>query len=153
MNTEDLKNLVQYIVAQAKELIPKDAGEFAPVNYACIFCQNKEEYSSILELAKQMGKVSQVTKSGLLFQIEPLATVAGNLQLLKIRAPDPTRPERGDADFTLLNYGDFKKAHLGQKGFALIDKGDFEMIEYVEPSAPVRVYFSNPPLDKQLGLV
>ncbi|MDD5341734.1 MAG: hypothetical protein PHI73_00115 [Patescibacteria group bacterium] len=152
MNIDDLKNTIQDIIAQAEVLKRKFVNDPAPVNYACIFCQNDEEYTSVINLAGQLGKVVQETKTGPLFQIAPLPTVAGNLQLLKIRKPDPTRPERGDADFTLSNYDEFKKAHLNQKGFSLIDKGNFEMIEYMEPGTAVRVYFSNPPLDKQLGI-
>lgn len=153
MNIEDFKSIIKDIVTQAEKLMHKIIDESAPVNYACIFCQSDEEYSNFLTLAKHMGKMVQESSSGFLFQIEPLPTVAGNLQLLKIRHPDPTRPERGDADFTLSNYSEFKKTHLGQKGFSLIDKGHFEMIEYMDPAFNVRVYFSHPPLDQQLGIV
>lgn len=153
MNIEDFKNIVKNIVVQAQALMQKYIKESAPVNYACIFCQNDEEYESFFKFTNQIGKVIQETKTGLVFQIQPLITVAGELRLLKIRTPDPTRPERGDADFTLSNYDEFKKTYLGQKGFSLINKETFEMIEIVDPNFNVRVYFSNPPLDKQLGLV
>lgn len=152
MDTEDLENIAKDIVTQAHALMRKFVSDQAPVNYACIFCQNDEEYALFLDLARQIGKVVQETKAGPIFQIDPLPTVAGNLRLLKIRNPDPTRPERGDADFTLSNYDEFKKKYLCQKGFSLIDKGNFEMIEVIHPDFPVRVYFSNPPLDKQLGI-
>lgn len=152
MNIEDLKNIVKNIVAQADSLKRQLLSDPAPVNYACIFCQNDEEYTSFLEMAKQMGKVVQHTKAGPVFQIEPLSTVAGVLYLLKIRKPDPTRPERGDADFTLSNYDEFKKEHINQKGFKLIDKGNFEMIEYKSPDSNVLVYFSNPTLAEVLSI-
>ena len=152
MNIEDLKNIVKNIVAQADSLKRQFLSNPTPVNYACIFCQSDDEYSSFLEMAKQMGKVVQNTKAGPVFQIEPLPTVAGVLHLLKIRKPDPTRTERGDADFTLSNYDKFKKEHINQKGFKLIDKGDFEMIEYVAPKPSVLVYFSNPTLAEVLGI-
>lgn len=144
--------MIKDIVAQAEKLMHKIIDESAPVNYACIFCQNDEEYISFLKLSNKIGKMIKESSSGFLFQIKPLSTVAGNLQLLKIRHPDPSRPERGDADFTLSNYCEFKKTHLDQKGFSLIDKGHFEMIEYMNPAFNVRVYFSHPPLDQQLGL-
>jgi len=71
--------------------------------------------------------------------------------LLKIRKPDPTRPELGDADFTVENYPEFKQRHLSKTGFSLIQKRkDFEMLELADPKFHVRAYFSNPPLDKQL---
>jgi hypothetical protein len=30
---------------------------------------------------------------------------------------------------------------------------DFEMIELIEKECPVRAYFSNPPLNEQLGII
>jgi hypothetical protein len=96
--------------------------------------------------------VVEETSTGPLFHIQPLNTIAGKLRLLKIRKPDTTRLELGDADFTVSNYPEFKKKYLSQKGFSLIVRKNFEMIELVDPKFSVRAYFSNPPLDKQLGI-
>lgn len=152
MNIEDLKNIVKNIVVQADELKRTLINESAPVNYACIFCQNDDEYASFLNIAKQLGTVVQETKAGPVFHIEPIQTVAGDLRLLKIRKPDPNRPERGDADFTLSDYTSFKSAHLGNSGFKLIERDDFEMIEYTFPNTDVLIYFSNPTLAEVLGI-
>lgn len=123
------------------------------MNYACIFAQSKREYEELLQAAQKLGSVIKETPTGSLFQIESLQTVSGPLQLLKVRAPDETRPERGDADFTVSDYAAFKKANLKKSGFKLVEREDFEMIELMDPSFDVRVYFSHPPLDEQLGLV
>jgi hypothetical protein len=154
MTTDDLKKLVKEIVAQANNFKNELISEDAPVNYACIFSQSDEEFNILLEVTKKLGgKVVIETQAGPVFQIEPLLTVAGDLQLLKIRKPDDKRPERGDADFTLSNYNKFKKAHLSKPGFKLIKRDTFEMIEAVSSDYNVLVYFSNPPLDKQLGII
>ena len=91
-------------------------------------------------------------KSGILFKIKPLQTVSGILRLLKIRIPDKTRPERGDADFTIKNFSEFENKYLGKPGFKLMPKDNFYMIELMDKEFDVRVYFSNPPLDKQLNI-
>lgn len=153
MNAEDLKNIVKDIVAQAEQVKQRIINDTAPVNYACIFCQNDEEYASFLDAAKEIGKVVQDTHTGPVFQIPHLETVAGDLQILKIRKFDPTRPERGDADFTLSDYKTFKQEHLHQSGYKLIDKSDFEMIEYKDPKENVLLYFSNPTLGQVLGIL
>ncbi len=152
MDAAILKQLVEEIVKKADDLKNKHTSEKnAPVNYACIFAQNTEQYSTLLVVAKELGKVIMETPMGPVYHIRPLKTVAGNLQLLKIRKPDKTRPELGDADFTVENYPEFKKKHFKKLGFKLIQKReDFEMIELVDPESDVRAYFSNPPLDKQL---
>ena len=159
MLKEELKNLIQSIVSQAKELKDKHlVGDNSKVNYAAIFSQSDNEYKDLLEGIKKIGGVVVDTNSlegfktetGPLFKITPLYTVAGSLKLVKIRKPDKTRPERGDADFTVDNYEKFKKEFLGKEGFKLIKRGDFEMIEIIDSEFNVRVYFSNSPLDKQL---
>ncbi len=153
MNIEDLKNKVKDIVENATELKNKHIDDKnTPVNYACIFSQNKEEYEALLETAKKIGVVIQETPSGFLFHIEPLRTVSGVLKLLKIRIPDPTRPELGDADFTILDFPAFEKTYLPKNGFKIMHKENFYMIELMDPAFDVRAYFSNPPLDVQLNI-
>jgi hypothetical protein len=147
---------LHHIVEQAKKLKNLHTSEKnAPVNYACIFCQNEQEYEQFYTAASEMGKVIKETPSGELFHIRPIDTVAGKLQLVKIRKPDPTRPERGDADFTVADYETFKKAHLGKDGFKLIgNRPDIiEMIELMDPSFDVRAYFSQVPLDAFYKLI
>ena len=153
MKIEGLKIKVQDIVKQATSLKNKYImDKNTPVNYACIFSQSKEEYEELLEAVQKIGNIIKETPTGLLFYINPLNTVSGVLKLLKVRLPDATRPELGDADFTISNFSDFKKKYLSKDGFKLIKREDFEMIELIDSEFDVRVYFSNPPLDKQLDI-
>ena len=154
MEAEGLKLMVQEIVKQATALKNKHIdNKKAPINYACIFSQTQKEYNEMLAAAGKIGSVREEMSTGILFQISPLKTVSGILKLLKIRIPDVTRPERGDADFTIPNYPGFKKKYLPRAGWKLIRKReDFEMLELMDPEFNVRVYFSNPPLDRQLGI-
>jgi hypothetical protein len=150
---DGLQKLLREIVEQAQKLKDKHTEErAAKVNYACVFTQSQKEYDILTNSANKMGKVVKDTPTGPLFNITPLGTVAGKLRLVKIRLPDKTRPERGDADFTVHDYSAFKKACLAKPGFKLILRDTSEMIELIDPEFDVRAYFSNPPLDRQLGL-
>lgn len=154
MTTQTLKNLIQEIVSQAYQLKETIIDEASPVNYACIFAQSEEKYAMLIEATKEISIIIAIeTTMGPVFKIHPLETIAGKLQLLKIRKPDPQRPEQGDADFTLQDYLRFKKEHLGKAWYTLIERENFEMIEYQDPDSDVLVYFSHPPLDVQLGIV
>ena len=147
MNQLEFCILVKQIVENARNLKDLHTTEKnALVNYACIFCQSDNEFESFLELAGKMGEVVKTTPKGPLFKISPIKTAAGPLQILKIRAPDKTRLERGDADFTVADYNVFKASVLGRQFFKLIEKKDFEMIELFDPNSKlnVRAYFSNP---------
>jgi hypothetical protein len=153
MKIDELKKLVQDIVKKAKALKDKHTSEIdAPINYACIFCQSNEQFNELIILTKKLGKIIEETPTGPLFQIKPIETIAGKLQLLKIRKPDDKRPELGDADFTIKNYSEFKKKHLSKKGFKLIIREKFEMMELIDKEFDVLAYFSNPPLDEQFGI-
>ncbi len=153
MNTEDLKIKVKNIVEKATVLKNKHINDKnTPVNYACIFSQSEGEYKELLEVARKIGKVIKETPTGLLFHIEPLQTVSGILKLLKIRIPDPTRSELGDADFTVFNFSEFEKKYLTKPNFKLMQKPDFYIIELMDSEFDVRAYFSNPPLDIQLDV-
>ena len=148
-----MKIKVQSIVEKATTLKNKHIEEKnIPVNYACIFAQTEEEFEELLEVTRKIGEVIKETPTGPIFHIEPLQTVSGVLKLLKIRIPDSTRPELGDADFTVPNFPEFEKKYLSKRGFKLIQREDFKMIELMDPEFDVRAYFSNPPLDEQLGV-
>jgi len=153
MSQINIINLAVDIVEKAYELKNKftDATN-APVNYAWVFCQNDDEYDELKKLSGEIGKVIEDTPSGPLYHVKPIDTVAGQLKLLKIRNPDTTKPERGDADFTVSNYPEFKNKYLQQDKFKLIPRPTFEMIELMDSNFNVRAYFSYPPLDKQLGI-
>ncbi len=155
MDDSGFEDLVVEIVREAQALKDARTSETeAPVNYACVFAQNSHEFAELLRHADNLGKLVQETPNGPLYQIRPLQTSAGPLQLLKIRTPDVTHFDRGDADFTVSDYASFKRDVLKKPGFTVISKReDFEMIELLDPAFRVRAYFSNPPLDLQLGLV
>lgn len=153
MKNQNLISLVKNIVDEAKKLKDNHTDEkSAPVNYACIFSQNKTEYQDLMNEAEKIGEVLRETKTGNIYKIDPLETPAGLLKILKIRKPDKTRPEKGDADFTVSDYQEFKKKYLSKVGFKLIERPNMEMIELIDPDFDVRAYFSNPPLDQQFGL-
>jgi hypothetical protein len=153
MDQEDLKIIAKEIVRKATILKNKytDQKE-APVSYVAIFCQNDEEFSEFTKIVKTFSTVINETPTGIHYRIPPINTVSGPFEILKIRIPNKARPERGDADYNVENYEEFKKRHLRLKGFKLIKRKDHEMVELMELGADVRVYFSNPHVDKLLGI-
>ena len=133
--SREMKNiigLVKDIVEETKSLKDVYIKIDAPVNWACIFAHDDQEYAMLLKNAEKIGKIIKETPTGMIFHIKPIETVAGKLRLLKIRTPDITRVERGDADFTINEYDKFKRAFLNKKGFKFIQRENFEMIELMD---------------------
>jgi hypothetical protein len=92
MTLSELQILTKEIVKQAQILKDKHTNEGpSPVNYACIFSQNENEYQKLMQAVETIGKVIKETPTGNLYQINPIKTSAGLLRLLKIRMPDMTR--------------------------------------------------------------
>lgn len=154
MMKDQFINIVRELVKDACALKNKHTkATDAEVNYACIFPQSESEYDDFFAIANSIGTVAKETPTGMLFLVDPIDTVSGDLRLVKVRKPDPTRTERGDADFTVADYDSFKSEILKLAGTQLIERPEMEMIELMEDGVDVRVYFSNPPMDKQLGIV
>lgn len=152
---KNINEIIKYIVSETLKLnslyLPN---EQVCINYSAIFCQNDEEFDAFNAEAMLLGIVIEDTPTGPLYKfINPLKTSAGPLWLLKIRKPDLTRPQRGDADFTLKDYASFKNAYLPDSlHFSLIKRKDFEMIELKDIHFDVLSYFSNPPLTEQYNI-
>lgn len=122
------------------------------VSYCCIFAHEDDEFHELVNSLAGVGVLASQTATGPVFVIPPIETVAGPLRVLKVRKPDVTRPERGDADFAARDYSLLKRTNLGRHGISLITRPEFEMIEAVAPEFNVRVYFSNPPVEKHAGI-
>lgn len=153
MDADDLKNIVKEIIIKSTILKDKYTNQkSALVSYVAIFCQNNQELKEFTKIVKTFSTIINETPTGIHYRIPPLDTISGKLEILKIRIPDKTRHERGDADYNVDNFEDFKKKYLPLNEFKLIKRPNHEMIELMESGADVRVYFSNPHIDKLLGI-
>lgn len=149
----DLKETVGYIAEKSRELKDKYTNEpNAPIEFACIFCQNDAEYEEYSRQIKPLGKSVQDTSTGYTYLLEePVKTKSGPLRLVKVRKPDPQRKEKGDADFN-TDYRKLKETYLGKPNFELIVQGDFEMMRIFDTDFDVMTCFYNTPLSKILGI-
>lgn len=154
MNINDVYDLVKDIVNKSNILKNKYTDEInAKVNYACIFCKDEDEFNNYIAiLKKDNNDIIEDTYSGPLFRLKDLETVAGMLKLLKVRRYDDKHLDLGDADFTVNNYEKFKDKYIDKPNFKLISGDGYEMLELMEEGNEVRTYFSNPPLDEELGI-
>jgi hypothetical protein len=149
----NLITTINSIVSRSGELKNKftDASS-APVEFACIFCQNEQEYKQFTDSIKKLGKVVEKTNSGFTYLLhKPIQTNAGPLRLVKIRKPDVSRTERGDADFN-TEYNVFKEKYQNNLGFELVKRDTFEMIRLSSPDFDTMACFSNVPKSEVLGI-
>lgn len=150
---EVFNKTIVYVVQKCVELKNKYVEELMDIDYVCIFSHSEDEYNNLINLARAIGIVVDETKTGPVFKFNnPPQTVAGKPKLLKIRIPDPTRPQRGDVDFN-SDYERFKNKYLDNEGFKLVKSWDgHEMVELRDDNFDVLVYFSQIPLSRDLGV-
>lgn len=144
----NITEIIQQIITQSTTLKDKYTDKKSVSNlWVCIFSQSEEEYQRLLAEAKDLGNIFEDTPSGPKILLrEPIA----GARVLKVRQFDPTKTERGDVDFSISDYKNFKAKYLqDSEHFKLIERDTFEMIELMESGGAVRAYFSNPPIEEQ----
>lgn len=156
MDKQELINIINYIINQGLEAIKDNTRENinAFIDYVAIFSRDQTEFDKLNIIVKSIGiEVDKNTaKTGLTYLLyKPIQTSAGLLKLVKIRLPDPTRPQRGAPDFKIPNYQEFKNKYLTKSGnFALMVRKEYEMIEI--KGVDVLVYIPDNTLGERLKI-
>jgi len=153
MSKNELEKIVEYIVAQGLAAIANNTEEQqATLDYVAIFSKDENEFNELMQVAETLGEEvdKETIKTGRTFLLDDVfVTPAGNLLLLKIRKPDPTRLQRGAPDFKVPDYQSFKEKYIKKSGnFTLMLKTGYEMIEI--KGVDVLVYIPSKPLGDRL---
>ncbi|HZV75653.1 MAG TPA: hypothetical protein VFF79_18225 [Conexibacter sp.] len=124
------------------------------MSYVAIFCQNDDMYSTVDKLVSAAGRAANVTATGTVYVVPEVPTACGPLRIVKVRVPDTSRPERGDADFRLVSsdHAALRARIDAEDALKLIDRDTFTMIELRDPAFDVRAYFSQPPVEEHGNL-
>ena len=124
------------------------------LEWSCIFCQNEQEFTHYKIDAYMIGELLEFTPTGPVLRLRSaILFPQGKIYFIKIRRPDPTRPELGDCDYAALpDWQTAFNSTQGKPGFSLIEREKFKMIELKTPGTPARVYFSNPTLGQEHGI-
>lgn len=148
----EVSKVINYIVNPSLQLKNRFTDETsAPIEFACIFCQNENEYAEFTKEIDKLGKIVEETPTGFTFLLKnSIQTVAGSLRLVKIRKPD-FRKERGDADFN-IDYRKFKEKYANDPKFELVKYKTFEMLRLSDPGFDVMACFSNIQKSKSLEI-
>jgi hypothetical protein len=134
---EDVVKIVQLIAEKTSRLVENTIGRTLPITYLTIFAKHEHEYVRLLEWTRALGTPSE-TNNGFRFSLnQPIQTIAGDISMIRIRKPDPERPQLGCADFEVEDYESFKTNELPKHPEHLkrIERTDYEMIEFYDTQA------------------
>lgn len=154
MTYEQIAEIVRFLAdrgIQTIETRTKQSG--AVLDYMAIFSRNQKEFDDMLACISPLGEEvdTAMQKTGMTFKLHvPIETDEGSITFLKIRKPDPTRPQRGAPDFVIKDYPAFKDKYLCTSGdFTLMFHVNSEMVEL--KGVDVLVYIKNRPFAEILG--
>ncbi len=150
---ENITKIVLEIVESANVLIQQYIPEELALDYVDIFPTSEKEGIELINELEKAGKKICRSHIGQVYLLDtPIKTQYGLLKLVRVRAYDKERNQRGAPDFKVKNYDQFKAKCRGKDYFNLIDRTDYEMLELNIEGSNVLVYFPSELLSDSLGL-
>lgn len=147
MTSQQCLDILAYIIKQGLSTITSCTSETQPrVDFVNIFSHDDGEFDELLTCLKDLAEptTTHTEGTGITFYFpDPLSTTAGPLQWVRLRKPDPRRPQRGGLDFKVENYDAFKKECFSKNSgdYGLIIRTGFELVEI--KGVDVLVYVPN----------
>jgi hypothetical protein len=140
-NRDELFDAVDYVTKQALLLSQKAIDQELPISYLTIFAHYETEYDELVSMVKELGELSEANNGVKVLLNEKIANRGQSIGQLRIRRPDPYRTQVGCCDFSVQDYADFKQTNLANnKNLRLIERPDYEMIEFFDPDFDVFAY-------------
>lgn len=133
MDTTELVGLVQTVAQKVDLLVKKIIDREFPISYLTIFSHNPSQYYNFVEIAKTLG-THEETDNGIKFILkDPIQTAVGDISLIRIRKPDPYRPQLGCADL-VADYNEIKESYLLEhsENLRIAPHPTLEMIEFFD---------------------
>ncbi len=140
-NKEGLLETVHYIATETSKLAENLVGKTFPIKSLTIFSHSESEYELLTKILGEIGKVYSFHNGPRAESNVPIIVGSNKITHLRIRQPDPERPQVGCNDFE-TNYENFKKEYLHKcpNNLRVIVRPEYEMIEFFDPEFNVLAY-------------
>ena len=141
-NKKDLLEAIEYITTNATKLGEMVLNEQHYIGSLTVFSHYKDEFERLKEILLDMGNLETENNGPFVRFSTPLRIGRNNIQLVRIRKPDPYRMQVGCVDFIIEDYNAFKKKYLKSKSdnLRLFERLQYEMIEFFDPDFDVLAY-------------
>ena len=140
-NKEQLIETVKYIATKTSRMAEKIIGKKLPIRSLTVFSHSQLEYELLVKILAEMGAPYNENNGPRIALHEPIIVEQDRITHLRIRKPDPERPQVGCNDFE-TDYQSFKKEYLASHSgnLKLIERPTYEMIEFFDPEFDVLAY-------------
>jgi len=139
---KQLREAIIYVAEKTSELSKKTIGKVLPIKSLTIFSHYPDEFEKLSEMAKTIGDFVNENNGPRVALREPIKVGENTIIHLRIRKPDPYRMQVGCNDFEVEDYNTFKNEYLSKypNNLRLIERKDYEMIEFLDPDFDVLAY-------------
>lgn len=139
---KQLREAVIYVADKTSELSRKVIGKSLPISSLTIFAHYPDEFARLSEIARTLGNFVNENNGPHIAIHEPIKVGKNVITHLRIRKPDPYRMQVGCNDFEVPDYNIFKNEYLSEhsNNLRLIERKDYEMIEFFNPHYDVLAY-------------
>jgi hypothetical protein len=139
---KELIEAIKYIANQTTKLCKKSINEKLTITSLTVFSHYQDEYVMLIGIMNKIGTPNGENNGHRFILRKPIKLDDHIITYLRIRKPDPYRMQVGCCDFDVKKYQDFKKVHLikNSKNLRLIERQEYEMIEFFDPDFDVLAY-------------
>jgi hypothetical protein len=140
-NSEELLQTVKYIVSQTSGMAQEIVGRDFPIKSLTVFSHSPEEFELLCKILESLGKPYNYNNGPRVELYKPIESGTNRITHLRIRKPDPDRPEVGCNDFE-TDFDSFKNKYLldHPANLSLIRRLEYDMIELHNPGFNVLAY-------------
>ncbi|KKW30954.1 MAG: hypothetical protein UY75_C0020G0011, partial [Parcubacteria group bacterium GW2011_GWC2_52_8c] len=116
-------------------------GKAFSIKSLTIFAHSEKEYESLTRIQEGTGRLYNYNNGPRVELYEPIEVGDNKITHLRIRKPDPERPQVGCNDFE-TDYESFKKGYLSDHPDNLrpVKRSEYKMIEFYDPNFDVLAY-------------
>ena len=144
---ESFLEAVGYVASETTKMCQKITGNKYSISSLTIFSHYINEFESLQKILLEMGELKAENNGPYVKLHNSIKLPFGDLSFLRVRKPDPYRMQVGCNDFEVPDYEQFKSEFLDKgDGFRLIEREEYEMIEFFDPDFVVLAYVLSKPL-------
>ena len=140
-NQTELVEAVKHIASKTSSMSREIIGKDFPITSVTVFSHSPEEFTVLSEILEKLGKPYNYNNGPRITLDNPIETEGNQIIHLRIRKPDPARPQVGCNDFE-TDYNTFKTEYLGKypNNLTLIQRPEYDMIELHDARFDVLAY-------------
>lgn len=140
-NQKELMEAVKHVASETSKMAKKIVGKTFPIKSLTVFTHSQPEFELLIEILAKIGKPYNYNNGPRVELYEPIEIGENHIIHLRIRKPDPERPQVGCNDFE-TDYRFFKSKYLLKyaDNLSFIKRPEYEMIELHDKEFDVLAY-------------